>query len=198
MKIVKTLTCSLLMLISAMVIAQESPVPLLEKTANHIITHLQQNMSQLKNNHGVIHQAVRKYLLPMVDVPGMARSVLGRQVWNAATPAQKAAFSREFTNLVIRTYAAPLAEYSDEKIKFLPLRGDANGRFVRVNSVIVRSSGPNIPLSYSLVSKKGQWKIYDFSVEGVSLLQSFRSQFGQMLQNENLDALIQQMQKKSA
>jgi phospholipid transport system substrate-binding protein len=97
---------------------------------------------------------------------------------------------------VIRTYSSPLAQYSDETVQFLPVRGGVNSRFIRVNSVIVRSEGQNIPLTYSLVDKNGQWKIYDISVEGVSLLQSFRSQFAQALQNSSIDDLIKQMQEK--
>jgi phospholipid transport system substrate-binding protein len=81
-------------------------------------------------------------------------------------------------------------------VQFLPLRAAANSRFLRVNSVIVRSEGQNIPLTYSLVDKNGQWRIYDISVEGVSLLQSFRSQFAQVLQNSSMDEVIKQMQHK--
>ncbi|WP_371923171.1 MULTISPECIES: MlaC/ttg2D family ABC transporter substrate-binding protein [Legionella] len=178
--------------------AQSSPIPMLENAATQIIATLQQNKSNLKNNHQIIYQAVERHLLPIVDVRGMARSVLGRQAWNKATPAEKKQFAKEFTQLVIRTYASPLAEYSDEHVKFLPIRGSLDGRFVRVNSVIIRSSGQNIPLSYSLISKNGQWKIYDLSVEGVSLLQSFRSQFGQVLQNSNMKDLIAQMRQQKA
>jgi phospholipid transport system substrate-binding protein len=69
------------------------------------------------------------------------------------------------------------------------------GRLI-INSIIIRSTGQNIPLSYSLVAKNGSWKIYDMSVEGVSLLQSFRSQFAQALQNSNMQVLIQQMQQQ--
>lgn len=175
---------------------ESAPIPLLENSANQIIDTLKKNKSTLKSNHQVIHQAVARYLLPIVDVQGMARSVLGRQAWAKASASERAAFTHEFTQLVIRTYANPLAEYSDETVRFLPLRAGANARFVRVNSIIVRSNGQNIPLSYSLVAKNGQWKIYDLSVEGVSLLQSFRSQFSQALQNESMQALIKQMQQK--
>lgn len=176
--------------------AQSSPVPMLEKAANEIIQTLKENRSRLKSDHGIIHQAVRQYLLPVVDVVGMSRSVLGRQAWRQATVPEKKAFIKEFTALVVRTYSNPLAEYSDERVKFLPIRGSINGRFTRVNSVILRTNGPNIPLSYSLVNKKSGWKVYDLSVEGVSLLQSFRSQFGQILQNSDMKTLIAQMQRK--
>lgn len=176
--------------------AQSSPVPMLEQTANDIINVLKSNKSRLKSNPGIIYNVVEKNLLPKVDVAGMSRSVLGRQAWTKATPQQRDRFAKAFTSLVIRTYSAPLAEYSDESVQFLPVRGGINGRFVRVNSVIVRSQGQNIPMSYSLVAKDGQWRIYDLSVEGVSLLQSFRSQFSQALQSSSIDDLIKQMQEK--
>lgn len=179
--------------VSQCVFAQSSPTPMLENTANQIITTLKQNKASLKHNHQVIYQAVEHYLLPNVDLTGMSRSVLGREAWNKATPAERQEFSQAFTKLVIRTYATPLAEYKDETIKFMPIRGSIDGQFVRVNSVIVRSNGQNIALSYSLVSKNNAWKIYDLNVEGVSLLQSFRTQFGQILQNSSMKALIAEM-----
>lgn len=181
---------------SQVIVAQTSPVPMLEQAANDIIATLKDNKSSLKSNPNIIYKAVEAHLLPNVDVIGMSRSVLGRQAWNKASPAERVQFSNAFTRLVIRTYSSPLAEYSDESVQFLPLRGSLNSRFMRVNSVIVRSQGQNIPLSYSLVSKNGQWKIYDISVEGVSLLQSFRSQFAQALQNSSIHEVINQMKNK--
>jgi phospholipid transport system substrate-binding protein len=124
----------------------------------------------------------------------MARSVLGRAAWVRATEDERQAFTHAFTELVVRTYSAPLAEYSDEKIMFLPERAANSGRFTRVNSVIIRPSGQKIPLSYSLVLKQDTWKIYDFSVEGVSLLQSFRTQFGQILRMSDMKELIAQLE----
>lgn len=197
MKNLKAVTIFMFLFLSSQLWA-DSPVPMLENVASQIISSLKQNKSNLKSNHQIIHQTVERHLLPIVDVNGMARSVLGRQAWTKATPSERQEFTQVFTQLVIRTYSSPLAEYSDETVKFLPVRGSAEGRFLRVNSIIVRSNGQNIPLSYNLVSKNGQWKIYDLSVEGVSLLQSFRSQFGQVLQNSNMKDLISQMKQKQA
>lgn len=182
--------------LSATVFAQSSPVPMLEHASNQIIATLKENKNSLKSNPDIIYNAVQHYLLPNVDVAGMSRSVLGRQAWNKATPAERALFSKEFTRLVIRTYASPLAQYSNETVQFLPVRGDLSRRFIRVNSVIVRTEGQNIPLSYSLVAQGGNWRIYDLSVEGVSLLQSFRSQFAQALQTSNMSELIKKMQQR--
>lgn len=203
MRAIKSLFFVVAVSLSQFLWAQNSPLPMLEGSANQIIAMLKENKATLKQNPQVIHQAVQRYLLPNVDVSGMSRSVLGRQAWGKATNNERQAFSQAFTKLVIRTYATPLAEYTDEKIKFLPIRGSLDGRFLRVNSVIIRSNGQNIPLSYSLVSKNGTWKIYDLSVEGVSLLQSFRSQFADALRNSSIQEIIkklneQQPSKKAA
>ncbi|MGQ3891242.1 MlaC/ttg2D family ABC transporter substrate-binding protein [Legionella sp. CNM-4043-24] len=195
MKIAKIIIIGFALTLSQWIWAQTTPVPMLQNTANQIIDTLKKNKASLKSNHQIIYQAVERYLLPNVDVAGMSRSVLGRQAWNKASAAERTQFSQAFTKLVIRTYAGPLAEYTDEKVTFQPVRGSLEGRFVRVNSTIVRPSGQTIPLTYSLVAQNGQWKIYDLSVEGVSLLQSFRSQFADALQNSNMQALIAKMNK---
>ena len=197
MRAIKAILFVMTVVFTPVLWAQSSPVPMLQDTATQIISTLKQNKSSLKNNHQIIYHAVERYLLPNVDVNGMSRSVLGRQAWSKASAADKQEFTQVFTQLVIRTYASPLAEYTDETVKFLPLRGGVDTQFTRVNSVIIRSNGQNIPLSYSLVSKNNTWKIYDLSVEGVSLLQSFRSQFGQILQKSSMQDLIAQMRKNS-
>jgi phospholipid transport system substrate-binding protein len=198
MKAVKLLVIVIALSVSQFLWAQPSPLPMLESTANQIIATLKENKGTLKNNPSIIQHAVQQYLLPNVDVSGMARSVLGRQAWSKASGSERQQFSEAFTQLVIRTYANPLSEYTDETIKFLPIRGSLEGRFLRVNSIIIRSKAKDIPLSYSLVSKNGSWKIYDFSVEGVSLLQSFRSQFAEALRSSSMQDIIKQLRQQSS
>lgn len=195
MKGLKSIVFVVLWTVTSLLFAQVSPVPMLEETSHQILATLKKNKVNLKNNSQVIYEAVERYLLPNVDVSGMSRSVLGRKAWGEASSADKQHFSKAFTQLVIRTYATPLAEYTDETIKFMPIRGSLESRFIRVNSIIIRSKGKNIPLSYSLIARDGKWKIYDLSVEGVSLLQSFRSQFAEVLQNSSMQELIKQMQR---
>ena len=175
--------------------AQTSPLPMLEQASSQIIDTLKANQSKLKADPNIVNQAIQRHLLPHVDVVGMSRSVLGRDVWMKATMVDKQDFSKVFTKLVIRTYATPLSEYSGETIKFLPMRGTYKTRFVRVNSIISRPNGQNIPLSYQLIWQNNQWKVYDLNVEGVSLLQSFRTQFSSMLQRSTLRELITHMQQ---
>jgi phospholipid transport system substrate-binding protein len=192
-RIIKIVVLSFFAIFANQLAAQSSPVPMLKQTAQQIIGSLKNHQGALHHDPKIVHQAIRTYLLPHIDVEGMSRSVLGRQAWMKATSAERLAFEHEFTQLVIRTYAAPLAEYSGETVSFTPIRGNLDGRFARVNSVIQRPNGQRIPLSYNLVSKADGWKVYDLSVEGVSLLQSFRTQFSNILQQGTMHDLLEQM-----
>jgi len=194
MRKIKVFFVCILFVFSPLTWANGSAVPMLENAADQIISTLKENKMKLKANQSIVRHAVRQYLLPHVDVVGMSRSVLGRNAWNKATAAEKQEFTSVFTELVIRTYATPLAEFSGETVSFSPQQS-TDGRFARVNSVIKRTNGQNIPLSYALISQNGDWKVYDLSVEGVSLLQSFRNQFSQVLQQADMKTLILQMKQ---
>lgn len=191
-----SIICFMTTIANASDASSTSPMIMLNTTATQIIDALKENKSRLSTDQVLVYQIVNQYLIPHVDVFGMSRSVLGRNAWQQATDAQKQAFSEEFVKLIVRTYASPLEKYTDEVIHFLPVRGSYEGKkFLTVNSVVTRSQGNNIPLNYSLVYINNEWKIYDMSLEGVSLLQSFRSQFAEALSRGDIEQLIMNLKK---
>ncbi len=182
------------LLICTMAWAISSPVDLLQNTSNQLISALQRNQATLKTKPQIVYGIVNQILLPHVDVMSMSSKALGRDAWLRATPAQKQAFAQQFVTLLIRTYSSALAQYTNERVNFLPLRGDYNNQSrVQVKSVIVRESGPSINLSYRMMRVDGQWMLYDFSVDGVSIIESFRSQFVEELQHSGIDGLISKL-----
>lgn len=171
--------------------AEESPLVTMETTANNVVKELQENKSKLKQDPELIYRIVQKNLIPLIDIRGMSRSVLERDVWRDATTEQRQNFSEAFTRLVVRTYSGALADYTSETITFSPLREDfTKENRLMVYSTINRKQGPSIPLSYRLIRTPEGWRVYDMSVEGVSLLQSFRAQFTSQLQQGDLNTLI--------
>lgn len=179
------------LLISTMAWAISSPVELLQNTSNQLISALQRNQATLKTKPQIVYGIVNQILLPHVDVMSMSSKALGREAWLRATLMQRQAFAQQFVTLLIRTYSSALAQYTNERVKFLPIRGDyTNQSRLQVNSIIVRESGPSINLNYRMTRVGGQWMLYDFSVDGVSIIESFRSQFVEELQHSGIDGLI--------
>jgi len=127
----------------------------------------------------------------------MSKRVLPPRIWNSATSAQRAQFQKEFTRLVIRTYASALTSYQDQEVHFFPVRV-RSGNTVEVRSEITSSSSSPISVTYRLLNNGGQWKLYDMSVEGVSLISSFRSQFAEILSNGNMDTLLKRLSKHNS
>jgi len=189
---VQTLTRYLLiitaLLFSQAALAAPSPLPMLQSTANVIIGQLKANEPNLRNNPKIAYNIVTKYLLPIVNQDAMAQQVLGRATWKSASAEQKQKFIEQFRILVIRTYSAAMAQFSNEKIVFLPIRG-AVDQTITVNSQIIRSGGQPINVSYRM-NYDGKWKIIDFSVDGISMVQSFQSQFQGQLSQSGIDGLI--------
>ncbi len=180
-------------------VAASSPVSMLQSTSDEMIAALQKNRSRLKSNPAYAETLARNILLPHADIPTMSRLALGRNVWTQATPAQRRDFMNQFTTLMIRTYASAFAAYTNEKVKFLPIRGGVgNKQRVQVNSLILQQGGPSIPVSYRLVLRKGQWKVYDITVDGVSMVRSFRSQFANEMSQGGMTGLLAAMKKHNA
>lgn len=168
----------------------QDPVAMLNGIANQMIEHLKADKATLKTDPSRVYSLAYKFVVPHADLEYMSKRVLPAQTWQKASPAERSAFKKEFATLLVRTYASALADYSDQTVQFYPVRG-ASGATVTVRSQIIRSDGPSIPVVYSLVSQGSNWKLFDMSVEGVSMLQSFRSQFADNLSHGNISDLIQ-------
>jgi phospholipid transport system substrate-binding protein len=176
--------------------AASSPMPMLEKTANQLISQLQKNKSKLKNNPALINRLVNSYILPHVDQEQMARSVVNRAIWSNASSVQRSEFVSQFRQLVIRTYASAFSNYTNETVKFKPLRsGQLNQSYVKVNSIVARSGAPSIPVTYAVSKSGGKWMITDFSVDGVSMVSSFKSQFASLDTGKGLPGLTSILKK---
>jgi len=174
---------------------QNNPVALLQYIANNMIAQLKEHKATLKNNREFVYRLARNYVVPYADKDEMAKRVLPPRVWESATPAQKEKFKSQFTTLLIRTYASALTAYEDQTIQFYGVRGGYEGRnTVEVRSEITSSQSQPIQVSYRLVNVGGAWRLYDMSVEGVDMLESFRAQFADILaQGGGIDQLLQRL-----
>lgn len=172
--------------------AQNDPVSMLQKIADNMISGLKENKATLKTKPTIVYNLAYKYIVPYADLATMSKRVLPPATWNNATSAQRAQFEKEFTTTLIRTYASALTAYRDQTVHFYPVRGGSS-RSIVVNSQIESSENSPIQVTYRLIQANGSWKVYDMSVEGVSMLDSFRSQFSDILAQGNIDSLLKRM-----
>jgi phospholipid transport system substrate-binding protein len=132
-------------------------------------------------------------IVPHIDFARMAKLALGRY-WRTANIGQRKKFVDEFRRLIIRTYATALMEYSDEKVEYLPLKSTKDPDEVVVQTIIKQSGGASIPVDYNMYFRsKEAWKLYDMSIDGISLVTNYRSSFATEIRKGGLDMLIEKM-----
>lgn len=193
----RILTALLFIIICSMpVIAQDSPVVLAESTSQEMIKALKANQATLEQNPDQIYGLVQEILLPHFDFATMSRWVLGKH-WRTATPEQRDRFVNDFRTLLVNTYSKALLEYSNEKIEFLPLSTAANTDDVTVRSEVHVAGQQPIPINYSMHRKDGTWKVYDVTIEGVSLVSNYRNTIDSQIRREGLEATLDKLHSGS-
>jgi phospholipid transport system substrate-binding protein len=129
----------------------------------------------------------------MFDFTELSKRTLARN-WGKLSPEQQKEFVGLFTDLLENTYANKIMSYTDEKIVFtkeIPL----TEKTVEVRSTVLRKTG-EVPIYYRVTMKDDSWRVYDVVVEGVSLINNYRSQFREMLSNKPPEAMLETLRKK--
>lgn len=188
MKSIRILLLSFVLLFSALSQAETTPTEFIHSTADTIIEklHLGKPFTDAQ-----AYALVEEIILPHLDFETFSRLTLGKY-WRTATPDQRAAFTKEFQNLLLRSYATSLNTYSGERIEQLGERDEGNGR-VLVLTQLIRAQGAPVTVNYRLLRKDEHWKIYDVVIEGISMVINYRTSFGSEIRRDGLDALIKHM-----
>ena len=138
-------------------------------------------------------------VMSSIDMNLISKFVLSRY-WKTASDQQKTSYLNAFEEYFISSYANKLDQYSGEKIVIVS--SEAAKKFVIVKSNIVRDGADTlkIELNWRLLTRDGQTKIIDLSIEGISLIVAQREEFQSFLSNNNedLDALINKLKTINA
>jgi len=116
------------------------------------------------------------------------------QHWKSFTPEQQKEFVRLFGKLLGNTYMDRIMAYSNEKVVFGKTT-QLSDNITEVQSEVVTAS-KSIPIFYRMILKDNHWKVFDVVIEGVSLVQNYRTQFREILKNKPPEALINMLREK--
>lgn len=173
-----------------------APDEMIKSTANEVLEIIKKDKDIQAGDKQKVKDLIETKILPQFDFTRMTRLAVGR-FWNQATPAQQQELTNEFRSLLVRTYSASLNSYKDQKIDYKPLKLSPADTDVVVKTAIVQSNGRGIPIDYTVIKTPASWKIYDISVDGVSLVVNYRSSFAQEIQQGGIAQLINTLKAKN-
>ena len=173
---------------------QSTPEQLVRQTSDQVLAKLRQEAPDLKAHPGKIYDLIKNIILPHFDFQRMGQWVLGVN-WRRATHQQRDRFLTEFRDLLVNTYGDALLRYDNEQIRYLPTRSDLAKGEALVRTRIQQASGSSIPVDYRLYLRHGEWKVFDLSIDGVSMISNYRNSFTDQIHRIGLDGLIKRLEQ---
>lgn len=155
---------------------------------------------QAENDSNFVRSKIDTEVLPHIDFTTMTKITLGATEWKKATKEQRSNLVEEFRELLLNTYTAALDQYSGQKLEILPHKASENDDKIAVVKTIFDDANVIIPVDYKLRTTKSDrntWKVYDIEVENVSLVKSYRSEFGSQIKKSGVDGLIETLRAKN-
>ena len=136
--------------------------------------------------------ALRKTIAERFNYRQMVMRSLAKN-WDARSDQERQEFIALFKSLLENSYANKLEAYKDEEINYVD--EIIKGKYALVKTEVVRKSS-TIGVDYKLIQENGNWKVYDFVIEGVSMIRNYRSQFTKIIRRDSYEVLVQKLTDK--
>jgi phospholipid transport system substrate-binding protein len=195
----RTLTAFLLsFLVAAPAAAQRlGPDELVRKVTEDVLAAIQSDKQLQAGDKQKSLALAEEKVLPHIDFREAVTLAMGRS-WHQATPEQKDKLVREFRSMLVRIYANAIDRYRGQTMRVLPVRMQPNANEATVRNQYLSPGRPPVPVEYSMRMTTEGWKIYDISVEGVSLVLTYRAEFENIIRASGVEGLIKRLQEKRA
>ena len=197
MKLFLTFT-TLLVLVSASIAENHllAPEEIIQNTTGKVLDRVKRDKEVLQENPGEMFRLVSDLIFPHFDFAVMSRFVMGSE-WKSLPEDKRQAFVDQFRKLLVRTYATALLEFSDQEINYVRSEIKAGASTAKVFQEIKSKSGTPMIISYRLHNRDTDWKVFDVTVSGVSLVKTYRASFQSITASKGVDALIASLKEKN-
>ncbi len=179
---------------SAEAVIATGPRALIEKTTGAFLQAVADNREGILADPDLAHRLVDEIVTPHIDVDATGRYMLGKH-WRKSTPEQRERFLYELRKMLVRSYANALAEYkAGDQINYISERVSDDGKLavVRVQIPRPRTNQP-ADVAYRLHRSSGAWKVFDVTIEGVSMVTTYRSTFRSKLDRQGMESVIEEL-----
>jgi phospholipid transport system substrate-binding protein len=196
-RIVNWLSLSFVALFAAAAIAQDvGPDELVKTTTQDVISVIKQDKDIQSGDRNKIYALVEEKVLPHFDFKRMSQLAMGKN-WRQATPEQQESLIKEFRSLLVRTYAVSLSQYRDQKIEFKPFKLEPDSKDATVKTTFLQSGREPVAVDYGMYKASTGWKVFNITVEGVSLVENYRSTFNDQIRKSGIDGLIKTLSERN-
>ncbi|HYL59146.1 MAG TPA: ABC transporter substrate-binding protein [Candidatus Acidoferrales bacterium] len=170
----------------------DAPMAVVQTTVNQALAVLRDKQTPLATRQ----DQLRKIVSSTFEFTEMAKSALGYH-WKQITPDQQQEFTTAFIAFIEDSYLSKINDFRGQDVQFLKVTNDGPD-YAQVNTDIVQGGKDPIHVNYRLVQKNPTWKIYDVTVDEISIIANYRNQFNRVMNNQGYSTLISDLKSKQA
>jgi phospholipid transport system substrate-binding protein len=178
-------------------INEQNPYELVKGVASKTFDRIKANQEAVKADPEMLRTIMEEELVPHIDYKFAAFMVLGKHF--KSVPQEKMGeYITVFRQYLITSYAVAMGYYDNQTVQFEPESSFDDKKSVTVRAVVQDPKRPEIKIAFKVRrdSKTNEWKAYDMVAEGISMLNSKRSEFESILRQDGIDAVIALMRDK--
>ena len=184
----------LMLLLSPLQAKAGLPLDTIKEHVNSVLDVLRNPALQGEANKEAKEQKIESIANQMFDYVALSRLTLGRS-WRDFNKEQQKEFVSLYRAILKKAYMDKILAYTDEKVVFDKDMMLAENKAEVQTRIITKSA--DIPISYRVYLKDGQWRVYDVIVEGISLVQNYRTQFREILANNPPEEVLKILRQKT-
>ena len=197
MKIARMFGLILALGFSAAFAQQElAPEALVRKVTEDVLESIKNDKALQAGDRSKALALAEQKVLPHVDFREATRLAVGRS-WNAASPEQQEKLVTEFRAMLVRIYSNSIDAYRGQTMRVQPVRLAPGATEVTVRNQYLRPGQQAVVVDYAMRKTPDGWKIYDITVENVSLVLTYRAEFDQVMRQSGVDGLIKRLAEKN-
>ena len=171
----------------------DDPMSVVKGTVDQALEVLRDKQAPLAQRQDKLRQIVAGTF----DFTEMAKSALGYH-WKTITPAQQQEFTSAFVAFIEDSYLSKINDYRGQQVSFLRSTNEGP-QYAQVATDIIQPGGKDsIHVNYRLLQEGNTWKIYDVTVDAISIIANYRNQFNRVMNNKGYDTLIADLKAKQA
>lgn len=189
------MACALLGLAAAGPASAGPPTDQLRASIERVIKVLEDPGLKVQARTEERRTAIRAVANETFDFRETARRALGRH-WQGLSDTDREEFSALFADVLERAYVTRIEQYGGERITYAGEAVDPGGDVATVRTRFTLKNGSDVPVDYRQVRRGDRWLVYDVSIEGISLVANYRSQFSKVIETSSYQELVKRLKAR--
>lgn len=173
---------------SASYLENSSPYVVLKTAGTNLFSRISANQQAIAKFPHLMRDIVEEELMPSIDYRYASYRILGKHL-KKTSKEQRTEFVKAMRHYLVRTYSIALSKYKSQKVVFEPEKPTKGKRIVGVKTQIIEQGAPTINVVFQMRKNKktGQWKAFDITVEGISLLTTKQAELNNKIARLGID-----------